>query len=72
MKIFLLVIFTLDGQNIVIDGWGPREQPSLEVCLERADFAKNYIDSLDLGKVSISEVVCDSMEEILKKFNQIM
>lgn len=39
MKVYLAVMFLVQGQWIdgaTLDGWAPREQPSMEVCLDRA------------------------------------
>lgn len=39
MKIYLAMMFLVQGQWVdgaTLDGWAPREQPSMEVCLDRA------------------------------------
>ena len=47
MKIVLIIFLLINGQWIdgnTLDGWSEREQPSLEVCVERAEL----INSSDL------------------------
>ncbi len=49
-KVLLIVnLYTLSG--IPIDperlGYGPREQPSMEVCLDRRDFLLKYLKILE-------------------------
>lgn len=39
MKVYLAMMFLVQGQWVdgaTLDGWAPREQPSMEVCLDRA------------------------------------
>ena len=39
MKVYLAMMFLVQGQWVdgaALDGWAPREQPSMEVCLDRA------------------------------------
>jgi hypothetical protein len=39
MKVYLAMMFLVQGQWIdgaTLDGWAPREQPSMEMCLDRA------------------------------------
>lgn len=35
MQILLIVLFLVDGQPKVLDGWGPRIQPSMQMCVSR-------------------------------------
>lgn len=45
----LLVIGFMNGpgqEPTLVDGWYPREQPSAQVCAERADYANNYLGML--------------------------
>ena len=45
MKVYLAMMFLMQGQWIdgaALDGWAPREQPSMEVCLDRARAAMRF------------------------------
>lgn len=43
MKYFLVVIFLIDGEPSVLDGWLPRSYESRDHCLLRKDFIKNSL-----------------------------
>lgn len=43
MKFTLVVMFLMGGEWTMVDGWYPREQPSYEVCMERARDVALYI-----------------------------
>ncbi len=45
MKVYLAMMFLVQGQWVegaTLEGWAPREQPSMEVCLDRARMAMTY------------------------------
>jgi hypothetical protein len=45
MKVYLAMVFLVQGQWVdgaTLDGWAPREQPSMEVCLDRARAAMTF------------------------------
>lgn len=46
MTKWLLIIFFINsgGEAIILDGWHPREHPTKEVCEQRLEFLKNYLD----------------------------
>jgi hypothetical protein len=42
-----VILFLINGQLVVLPGWEPRPQPSLAICERRADFAREYLATLD-------------------------
>lgn len=65
MKVLLAVLFIMNGEPTLIEGYLPREQPSMEVCEERADFMADYLSTVpDLPE--IGEIICGTEEEIQK------
>ena len=68
MKILLVVLFMVNGEPALIDGYMPREQPSMEVCAERAEFMADYFATVpDLPEVG--EIACGSEEEIQRRID---
>ena len=50
MKLVLVIFLLINGQWINgnnLDGWGEREQPSLEVCVERVEHIRTLHKNLD-------------------------
>ena len=61
MKIFLTVWFiTFMGESVFVEGWLPREQPTMAVCLERKEVLEANIEKFyvprGLGKTIHHEV----------------
>ena len=52
MTIVVLIVtfFTSTGDSLYMDGWHPRQQPSMDICLERSINIENYLDQLDFPK----------------------
>lgn len=70
MKVFLAVLFFMNGEPALIDGFMPREQPSIEVCEERAEFMQESLaDMPDLPEVG--KIVCGTKEDIQKAINSL-
>lgn len=70
MKIFLVPLFLVNGEPSIIDGFYPREQPSLEICEQRKDKLEAYIETLpDAPK--FLETVCGTEKEIQTKINSL-
>lgn len=66
MKTFLVVIFMMNGEpTMFVDGYQPREQPSMEVCENRAEFMADYLATVP-GLPSVGKIVCGTEEEIRK------
>jgi hypothetical protein len=45
MKVYLAMVFLVQGQWVdgaTLDGWAPRQQPSMEICLDRARAAMTF------------------------------
>lgn len=47
MKFWLLTILfvTAEGNQVLVDGWHPTQQPSKEVCEERLNFLNEYMET---------------------------
>jgi hypothetical protein len=45
MKVIWLIItfIGIDGLPYTANGWGPREQPSIDVCVVRKAFVEDYL-----------------------------
>lgn len=41
-SVFLVVLFLIDGEPSVIDGWLPRQQPNMSICEQRSDSLNSY------------------------------
>lgn len=65
MNTVLLVItfFVIEtGEQVFIDGWGPRVQPSMEVCESRKPKIEQYLDQIIVSYAALNAVV--TCEEI--------
>lgn len=51
MKVFLTILFLVNGEPTILDGFEPREQPSMEICLERERYVRIYLNSVPNLKV---------------------
>lgn len=63
-EIFLVIVFSVSGGPYIFDDdWGPRIQPSYEVCAERADRVIEYIEEqTDLPP--LYGVICGTTSEV--------
>jgi len=44
MKLFLTVIFLINGEPVILDGYMPREQVSADDCNEHAAFLEEHAE----------------------------
>lgn len=57
MEVLLIIVFFIQGQPSLIDGWYPRVAPSAEVCEERAQRVRDYIEEY-MPELPPSRVLC--------------
>ena len=61
-EIFLAVIFMFNGIPTMVDGWEPREYPSMEICNLRKSVMEDYISAHDFPEVGV--IYCGTKEQI--------
>jgi len=61
LSLFLAIIFLINGEPGIIDGYYPLPQATMEECIVSRDFA---IDYLALGEAEILAVICGTHQEI--------
>jgi hypothetical protein len=62
-QIFLAIIFMINGEPTIMDGWEMREYPTMEICDTRKEFMTTYTNGIDnLPKVGV--IYCGTVAEI--------
>lgn len=62
-EIFLAVIFMINGQTAMIDGWHPRQHPDMESCNIKKEFMEHYVVTTK-GLPEVGEIYCGTQEQI--------
>lgn len=65
MKIFLTVLFLVNGELSVVEGYLPREQPSAAECQRRAAAVQDYLMTAP-GLPSASIVACINADDMFQ------
>lgn len=65
-EIFLVAVFLINGQaGIDLNGFGPRVQPSMEVCQERKELLQDQlVEIFDNQRTWV--LICDDKDSILE------
>ena len=62
-QIFLAIIFMINGQPTIIDGWEMREYSNMKICNTRKEFMQNYISGID-NLPDVGVIYCGTEDEI--------
>lgn len=58
-QVFLVVLFLINGEVVVIEGFYPRSQESLDICEKRRIILERYIRDNQEDFPELYEVTCE-------------
>jgi hypothetical protein len=67
-QILLAILFYVNGEVSIIEGWHPREQPSMDVCEQRKEFTLKSMESIE-DFDNLAGVFCGTQEEIQRQID---
>lgn len=68
MEILIAVIFLINGEPTILEGFEPLVQPSIEICEVRKDFMEVYLKAVP-GLPEIAGIFCGTSEEIQREID---
>lgn len=68
-NILLAVLFVVNNDLTILDGFAPRIQPSIDVCMKRAKNLQIYLDSVSDLNYKYT-IICDNKDNIQKYINK--
>lgn len=69
LTIYLAPIFLIAGEPTLMADWMPREQPSIEICEERAEYMNEHMLTYPLDEgIEFLTAFCGTREEIIEQF----
>ena len=73
-EILLVILFNLGGELTFVEGYMPIQQPSMETCKERAEFARSYLEGSGEGE-NVAAILCgdkDSIQDVVNAMQAAM
>lgn len=67
-EIFLVILFNINGELTIIDGFYPLQVNQMQVCEQRKEFAEGYLPLLE-DIPEVAAIICGGKDEIEKQIN---
>lgn len=67
-EIFLVILFNINGELAIIDGFYPLKVSQVQECEQRKEFAKGYLPLLE-DIPEVAAIICGDKDEIEKQIN---
>jgi hypothetical protein len=68
-SVYLVVLFLVNGQPTIIDGFHPRQQESLDICEERLMVLKSYLEEYKELYPEVHKLSCETEIETKERTN---